>query len=386
MSADNGYSVEVDSVDKERWHELLIGFDDASFYQTWSYGRVRWGEENLSHVLLRKDGVLVSMAQLRIIVFPFKAGGVAYLPWGPLWRPRVSKPDLEHLRNMVIALKEEYVIRRGFLLRVLPKRMATSEDGMRDLYEAEGFAWRPDPQQSVFVNLSESLETIKKKLRRGWRRSLEASQKAGLEYIEGTDDHLFDEGLKIVQEMKKRKQFVEFKNMDKIRHANSDLPEDLKLRIVLCKHQGQAIAVLGWFPFGGVGYPILGGTTERALSLKASFPLWWRMIEYYKTRGSGWCDLAGVNEGRNPGGYLFKSGLGGADSVGGYVGEFEACTKRVSFILFKVLASLREGYRATRLGLNRVRGPGVDHNRPHQSPIIENRHRGGHLVPRRSKE
>ena len=38
-----GYTVKIDQISKDEWSELLPRFDDATIYQTWSYGAVRWG-------------------------------------------------------------------------------------------------------------------------------------------------------------------------------------------------------------------------------------------------------------------------------------------------------------------------------------------------------
>ena len=107
---DSAYSTQIDSIDKETWHGLLLSFDDASFYQTWSYGAIRWGINSLSHVVLRRAADVVSMAQLRIVRFPVGLGGIAYLPWGPIWRARGSEKVLDHLQEMLIVLRKEYVV------------------------------------------------------------------------------------------------------------------------------------------------------------------------------------------------------------------------------------------------------------------------------------
>src|SRR5512143_1500908 len=108
---DAGYSVAVDGIGKRAWHDLMLAFDDASFYQTWSYGAVLWGEGHLSHIRLIKDGQTMAIAQLRIARIPLIKAGVAYITSGPLWRRKGEEPDLEDLRNMIRALHQEYVKR-----------------------------------------------------------------------------------------------------------------------------------------------------------------------------------------------------------------------------------------------------------------------------------
>ena len=105
---------------------MLDLFNDANIYQTWSYGVVRWGAKNLSHMVLKRDGEVLGMAQLRIIRPTRLKFGMAYLRWGPLCERRGKPLDPEVLAIMSRALEEEYVEKRRLLLRVLPNAFAGS--------------------------------------------------------------------------------------------------------------------------------------------------------------------------------------------------------------------------------------------------------------------
>src|SRR5438105_4123074 len=87
------FQVAIDQVTEGEWNSFLSQFADASLYQTWAYGAVSWGERSLSHLLLRRAGQVVGMAQFRIMRVPLLSSGIAYLRWGPLWRRRDSAPD-----------------------------------------------------------------------------------------------------------------------------------------------------------------------------------------------------------------------------------------------------------------------------------------------------
>ncbi len=50
------WRVEVDEATPENWPAMIDLFQDANIYQTWSYGQVRWGRRNLSHLVLKRDG------------------------------------------------------------------------------------------------------------------------------------------------------------------------------------------------------------------------------------------------------------------------------------------------------------------------------------------
>ena len=85
---------------------MLDLFGDANIYQTWAYGEVRWGRKNLSHLVLRRNGKVASIAQLRIY-HPVRLGiGIAYLRWGPLFYRRGQTPDAEAASRMAQALRE----------------------------------------------------------------------------------------------------------------------------------------------------------------------------------------------------------------------------------------------------------------------------------------
>ena len=104
--SDSGYHVEIDRVDKDRWHELLMQFDDASIYQTWSFvGTACKKQKNLSHLILKKDGEIVGICQIVIRKIPGLRAGIANIHRGPLWRKRGNKSNLENLYQMIVALK-----------------------------------------------------------------------------------------------------------------------------------------------------------------------------------------------------------------------------------------------------------------------------------------
>ncbi len=92
------WQVEVDRSTPAEWSQMLDLFDDANLYQTWSYGGVRWGRRNLSHLVLKRGSEVLGMAQLRIVRPTSFKFGMAYLRWGPLCerRGRPLDPEVRH--------------------------------------------------------------------------------------------------------------------------------------------------------------------------------------------------------------------------------------------------------------------------------------------------
>ena len=120
------WQVEVDRATPADWSGMLDLFEDANLYQTWSYGEVRWGRKNLSHMVLKRNDEVVGMAQLRT-VRPMRLNfGMAYLRWGPLCHRRGKALDAEAAAGMARALHQEYVCKRRLLLKVLPNAFLES--------------------------------------------------------------------------------------------------------------------------------------------------------------------------------------------------------------------------------------------------------------------
>jgi hypothetical protein len=351
---DNGYSSEVDRIDKDKWHETLLNFGDANFYQTWSYGAVRWGEPRMSHLILKKNNRIVSIAQLRIVKIDWLKAGAAYLNWGPLWKLKDQKMEMQHFYNMLRALYLEYVDRRGFMLRILPKIIPESEkDAIYNAFKNENFRYSPDPQQTVVVDLSVSMDDLRKNLPKGIRHSLNAAARYRLELSEINDETTFAFVLDIFKEMQRRKNYVAFGSPEEIISIYKDLYNSIKQKMIICKHEGEPVAVMGWQTMGHYGFPIVACTGDKALKLKAGTLLFWKMIEYYKKHGFIGCDLAGVNPKKNPGGYFFKKSLAGRNYIETehYIGQFDAYNNVISFLLFSAGIFTRNLYRTLRFSL-----------------------------------
>ena len=341
---DLGYTAEVESISKSEWHALMSGFADASFYQTWSYGERIWGSGHLSHLVLRHMNRAVAMAQLKTLKFPGIPFGVAYLNWGPLWKPRGDQSNYSHLRNMARALRNEYVEKRHLVLRILPKILDNDENrSIPSLFLDEGYKQSPDPQKTYIVDLHPSIEQIRQNLHRSWKRSLNHAEKQGLTVEEVRDGEHLESIRALYSQMKSRKRFYGDMQMDVLK-VHQDLPDDLKPKIVLSLHNGEGIAALGWSSLGQSCMPLIGVTGDKGLIAKASFLLWWEMIKDAKIKCADFCDTATVHEKRNPGGHFFKQGLAGKDALeAAYVGRFDAYERRVDLLFVRTVLAVREG-------------------------------------------
>ena len=334
------YRAEVDGIDKAEWLSLLPKFEDAMIYQTWSYGEIRWSRRNLSHLVLKTNGKIVSIAQARIVKPPFLKCGIAYVAWGPVWRLRGQEPDLEIFRQMVVALKREYIGLRGLYLRILPNEIDGDPNpdagAIHDIFADEGFTRKPTSSRTLLLDITPSQDEIRRNLTVGWRNRLSAAEKKGLKLIEGTGDDLYAAFSVLYHQILDRKGFVPGVDIDEFRQIQKDLPEPLKMKIIVCESEGEPVAALICSLVGNTGIYVLGATGNNGMKLQGSYLLHYRMIEWLKQRHARWYDLGGINPEKNPGTYHFKAGLAGKDGKEVYLlGQFDNCQSLMSAFLVR---------------------------------------------------
>jgi lipid II:glycine glycyltransferase (peptidoglycan interpeptide bridge formation enzyme) len=315
------YQVIVDQTSKAEWSALLRQFSDANIYQTWSYGAVRWGEKNLSHMVLRRDSEVVAMAQAairKVIGFPV---GIAYVPWGPIWRLKNKAITTGAFQEIIKALRVEYAHNRGLLLRVSPNEIAHDCDkAAAELTEA-GFKLTSLPYRTLLLDITPPLEALRKGLDQKWRNQLNRAARNGLEVVEGVGDDIYLEFAGLYRILRARKKFETFVDMEEFRRIQQGLEADLKMRVMICYADGAPAAALVGSAIGEKGIYLLGATNDTGMKSKGSYLLQWRMIEWLKEAGCHEYDLGGIDPEGNPGVYHFKSGLSGRDVR--HVGQYD---------------------------------------------------------------
>ncbi len=311
------YKTRIDDVTEAEWSELLPRFDDASLYQTWSYGAVCWGENQLSHLLLEHEGQAVALAQVRIVRVPVLGKGIAYVRWGPVCRRNGGPFQQEVFRQAILALKAEYVERRGLMLRIIPNVYSGEPfvEVVGSVLEKEGF--RPDSSAHCYrtmrVDLSQSPDDLRKGLHQRWRNYLKNAEKSGYTVVEGDTEELYNEFLVLYDQMMARKQFDTTVDVREFKRLQHGLPAHLKMHVLLCKRDGRTLNALVVSHVAESAIYLLAATGDEGLKERGAHLLQWRAIEWLKGRGCRWYDLGGINPDRNPGVYQFKSGIGGVE-------------------------------------------------------------------------
>jgi lipid II:glycine glycyltransferase (peptidoglycan interpeptide bridge formation enzyme) len=316
---DKTFQIMVDGQTRESWSDILSQFADASIYQSWAYGAVRWGVRNLSHLVMLREGQIVAAAQIRIVRLPLLPGGIAYLRWGPVCHLKGQALDPVIVTNMVAHLRQEYCERRALTLQVIPN--AYSGDARGEAYDGalvqSALRAHPNgyPYRTVVVDLTPAAELIRKRLHSNWRNHLNRSEKSALS-IEVSDGHMaYREFMRLYEAMWKRKRFDTSVDVEQFGRIQELLSDSQRMQTLLAKEDGQSIAAVVCSLMGKTAIYLLGATNERARELNAAYFLQWQAMLWLKDRGAHYYDLGGINPQANPGVHHFKSGFGGNDAT-----------------------------------------------------------------------
>lgn len=316
-TTENSYAAVLDQIEPTEWHHLLAEFADANIYQSWSYGAARWGEKNLSHLVLKRGGEVVAMAQLRIVRAPVIGTGVAYLRWGPLAQKKTGQLDEPAFRDFVSALQNEFAAAQGHALRILPNAFAGSARAkmFESVLTGAGFRAVTDesPYRTMLLDISPPPEEIRRKFDQKWRNQLNQSERNHLMVTEGTDEASWKIFASLYNTMMARKQFETTVDIREFGEMQRSLPEQLRMRVFLASSEGEPVAGIACSFLGDTGIYLLGATNEKALKLRAANLLQWEAIKRAKQLGIQCYDLGGIDPEANPGGFHFKQGLSGAD-------------------------------------------------------------------------
>jgi lipid II:glycine glycyltransferase (peptidoglycan interpeptide bridge formation enzyme) len=339
----------VDRATSAEWSQMLDLFDDANIYQTAAYGEIRWGKKNLSRLVLKLNGEVVGMAQLRIIrPTPLKFG-MAYLRWGPIWERQGRPVDPEVPERLADAIEKEYLKKRKLFVHILPNAFAGSQraelfGSAFSGYTTEGVG-PEDAYRTFLVDLRPSLDELRKGLDPKWRNKLKQAERNGLTVISGHGMEEFRAFCEIYSEMRKRKSFESTVDAEEFGRIQATLEESERMHVLICQQQGVTVAAIVASAMGDSAIYLLGATSDAGLSAKGAYLLQWTMIAWLKERGIKYYDLGGIDPERNPGVFYFKRGFSGADTC--QINPLSASDSTLSTAIAKVGLAVQRRLRAS---------------------------------------
>jgi hypothetical protein len=307
----------LERLSRESWNSLVGRFSDANFQQSWGYADILASRRNCEHEELSfwEGDELIGLASVRVRRVPILGIGVAYVAGGPLVHRGVDG-DLFRFRGCLESLRDEYVVRRKLILRVLAPigdcrwnlEANTVMSGIGMVPSQSGRAYR-----TLLLDLDRPLEVIRKDLVQKWRNCLNASEKEGLSVCWTSEPKAFSQFRVNHECFVNSKGF--FLDLDATFYESirNKFDNDAALELALVEIDGTpAASHLGSY-LGDTAVYLLGFTEDLALSRKAAYFLHWEVIKRAKSYGMKWYDLGGIDPEENPGVFKFKSGFGGLD-------------------------------------------------------------------------
>ncbi len=359
MSARGGYEVEFGRLSAEEWTDVLTSFDDAVIYQTRQYGAERWGENNLSHVVVRRNGIPAAAAQVASAGAPRVGVGVCYVPWGPLIRSREGGADTGALARILAAMRKQYSGDGGLSLRLRPQAMDEDEGTVARALEAEGYGrlGSAPAHRTLVMDLMLPLDEIWRGLKRPYAQHYRRALKSGIEVEAGTAPEHFRRFMELYDEMKGRKGFDGFVDPRDFARVQEGLPERLKMTTTVCACRGEPVSALVTSAIGDTAIGLFAASSRKGRDTCAAYMMWWRALEMFKEDGRRWLDLGGIDPETAPGPARFKARLAG--KTGREVrhpGQFEAPGGVASRLCVGAGSRLRKACRLLASAAGRVKG------------------------------
>lgn len=342
------YSAQIDMHEKSEWHEIIQRFNDNNIYQTWSHAGICWGEDKLSHLVLKCDDEIVAAAQVVIVKAPWINAGIGHVKFGPLWLTRGKDADPKHYAAMLRALHDEYVTRRGLTLRLKPWEVGS--EPLQQIRNQQGFQQPKSTKayDTFVMDLSCSEEEHWKSLKPRWRQELNKCRRNHnlvFEEIAGTTS--IDIFIALYVEMSERKRFADFTDFQDLHRYYADLPTSLRPYILTCQRDGEVLAAIICSVLGHYALALFGATSVDGRDCGASYFLNWNVVNWLRQReNSSWYDLVGGT--RDPGVRHFKQGLLGKCGVRCDMWDYDLTESRSSELIVNIADRSRVAYRKFR--------------------------------------
>ena len=230
-----------------------------------------------------------------------------------MWRPIGSADDVEVFRQAVRALRNEFSRRRGLVLRLYPLAYRGRDETLERILQEEGYRFYEAGKRdrTLVLDLRPALDELRAALDQKWRNMLKRAERSGLELISGEEEDLFEEIARMYGEMAARKGLDASSDIGHLKMVQRDLPQGLKLRVVVCRLEGKLCAGAIFAAIGTTAVYVRGATSDAGLRSRGSYMVQWAFVRWLKEHGFLHYDLNGINPDANPGTYHFKRGLAG---------------------------------------------------------------------------
>lgn len=276
----------------EAWDAFLAGCPNGHHEQTSMWGRVKKAHGNWEPVRLIQEahGQIVGGAQI-LIKRVGRYGSVGYISKGPV----LAAPTEASCRRIAEEVKE---LGRSLKLSYLVNEFPYEGEGLAASYDQLGFLRHPHSippthlmEATTFLDLSQPLEKLMASCRTTLRANIRNSFKKGL-VVRAAEEHEVPVFWKLMCQLCERRGISP-------NPAYREFFESLwkaftpagALRIFLASVEGETIAGMLVFKFGGWARVWRIGWSGQFPKHHPNEALWWKSIEWAKAEGCNFFDF-----------------------------------------------------------------------------------------------
>ncbi len=292
------------------WDKRFKAIRRSSLLQSYPYGLAlaRLNQQSLRHGVIVIDGEEVGLVQILEAKLIGQMIHGLIVDRGPVWFD--GRGGASDMAAFLRCFNQEFPKRLGRRVRFIPE--CSDDAAMKTMLYEAGF--KPVSQfgyQTIWLDLSPTLDELRAGLSSRWRRQLKKSEKSGLELVVSDGGHNFAWLMQHYSQDRRERGYdgVSLKTMVK-----------LAAEFSRGKSMIIATAMLDSVPIAGIVILIHGSSAtyqvgyagEAGRETRAHYALLWEAVKVLKERDIHDFDLGGVNDASAKGVKEFKQGMGGA--------------------------------------------------------------------------
>ena len=304
---------ETVSVTQTEWNDVVSAFPSYNFEQSAAYtdAMAKSIGGRAAYLVVKTPDACLGGASVRIKTLPGCRRGIAYITGGILISDTPDLPFLarhkyvlERLATYLKAQKHTTIVREPIPSGLVQEVAQNYGDaGFQPTQYARTY-------RTILLDIAQDPDAIRTGFAAKWRRDLNTSLKSDLQLETGSSPAFQDRFMQVYETM------VDTKELDLALGPEKffDLPaQALGLQILIATKDGKDAAVHLLSCLGDTAVYLFGASNEIGRATKAGYWIQWQAILAAQDQGCRWYDLGGVDPDTNPGGFRFKSRMGGAD-------------------------------------------------------------------------
>ena len=284
------------------WDEKFKHLNRANLLQSYAYAqstaamkgqRPRWG-------VIKVDDEEAGLVQIFEVGVLKNAIHAVILDRGPLWFEGFGKP--KHIKAFFTEFNRQFLSRIGRKRRIIPE----TDIDLTSL----GYKKAVGSYETIWIDLQNPIETLKKDIRKNWRGTLNKAEKQDFQIEWDETGAQFPWLIQnyAVDKAAKGYDGPSVKLVKTLTKYHSQREELLIGRAIL---KGEAVAGVLILKHGAAATYQIGFSSDAGRKHGAHHILLWNALSHLKYKGIKDFDLGGINEDTAKGVKQFKTGMGG---------------------------------------------------------------------------